>query len=161
METVVPPVQPKAKRVMTEKQKAGLQKGMEALKAKREALSKEKDERKKTNEVLKEKGLPPVEPPLKIKGKDIQVIPTVEPVEIKIKERKVRADKGSKRATTGTPLKNITREEFDELKTSLKPKETIVEKIVEKEVPVVKEKIVHTEKLLSGSELLNKIFFSK
>ncbi len=158
METEAPKVEEKKKRVMTDKQKAGLQKGMEALKAKREALSKEKDERKKTNEVLKEKGLPPVEPPLKIKGKDIQVIPTVEPVEIKIKERKVRTDKGSKR---GTALKNITREEFDELKTSLKPRETVVEKIVEKEVPVVKERVVHTEKVLSGNALLDKIFFNR
>jgi hypothetical protein len=156
METVAPP---KAKRVMTEKQKAGLQKGMDALKLKRESLAKEKDERVKTNVVLKEKGLPPIEPPLKIKGKDIQELPKPEPVELKVPPpRKVRADKGVKRDGTGTALK-VTREEFNELKSHLKP--SVVEKIVEKEVPVIKEKIVHTEKVLSGSELLNKIFFSK
>lgn len=158
-----PQVPTKAKRVMTDKQKAGLQKGMEALKLKREQIAKEKDERKKTNDVLKEKGLPLVEPPLKMKSKDIQILPKPEAVEIKLPQpRKVRADKGVKRVGTGTGTAlKVTREEFEELKTHLKPKETIVEKEVIKEVPVVKEKIVEKEKVLSGSALLDKIFFNK
>lgn len=154
--TTAPPV--KAKRVMTDKQRAGLQKGMDALKAKREQMSQEKEERKKTNEVLKEKGLPPVEPPLKIKGKDIQVVvPVPEPVEIKLKERKVRADKGKKH---GTELK-VTRQEFDELKTHLRAVPTPAMPVSAPIIERVVEKVVEKEKVLSGNALLDRIFFNK
>jgi len=48
----------KEKKPISDKQRESLRKGMEALKVKREQLAKEKEDRKKTNEELKAKGLP-------------------------------------------------------------------------------------------------------
>lgn len=154
----------KEKRPMTDKQRESLRKGMEALKVKREQLAKEKEERKKTNEELKAKGLPPVEPPLKIKKQDITELPKLEPVELKVKQRKPRNDKG-------IPRPDRVKEKIDQiaeikkmvLDLQAKSESKIIEKPVEviKEVPVVKEKEIVKEKVLSGSDLLNKIFFNK
>jgi hypothetical protein len=163
-----PQVKPvKEKRPITDKQRESLRKGMEALKVKREALAKEKEERKKTNEELKAKGLPPIEPPLKIKNKDIMELPKLEPVELKIKTRKQRSDKGIPKKNPDPMLQPINRQEFAELRGLMAtlrasvPTEVVKEKVVEKEVPVVKEKEVIREKVLTGSDLLNKIFFAK
>lgn len=160
METqeVVPPVK-KGKNVgrpVSEKQLAALRAGMAKLKEKREAIAKEKDERVKTNDELKAKGLPPIEPPIKLKKKDIVEMKAqaavLEPVVFK--ERKVRADKGQPKATSSTAL------EFREMKAAFlamqKPGE--VREVI-KELPErVVERVVEKERLLSGSELLNKIF---
>lgn len=156
----------KERKPITDKQKDALRKGMEALKIKREQLAKEKEERKKTNEELKAKGLPPVEPPIKIKKQDIMELPKLEPVELKVKQRKVRNDKGVPRPDR-TKEKIDTIAEIKKMVLDLQAKQEgkIVEKPVEviKQVPVevVKEKIVEKEKVLSGSDLLNKIFFNK
>ena len=150
-------------RPVSEKQREALKKGMEALKAKRELMAKEKEERKKTNEELKAKGLPPIEPPVKLKKQEIvELKPAViEPV--KIKERKVRSDKGKPKETD--PMKKpLTREEFMEMRNSmaaLKPQQVVKEVVVEKPVEKVIEKAVEKTKVLTGSELLNAIFFNK
>lgn len=147
----------------SEKQREALRKGMEALKSKREQMAKEKEERKKTNEELKAKGLPPVEAPIKLKKQEIvEVKPAVvEPV--KIKERKVRSDKGVPKKDIDA--KAISRGEFNELRemlkgvAAMKQTEKVVEKPVEKIVEKVVEKPVEKTKVLTGSELLNAIFF--
>ena len=161
------PVEEKKKRVVSDKQREALKLGMAKLKEKRELLAKEKEDRKKTNEELKSKGLPPVEPPIKIKKQDIMELPKLEPVEVKVKERKPRADKGVPKKYTDPMMLPISKQEFAELRglmTTLRssvPTEVVKEKEVIKEVPVVKEKEIVKEKVLSGSDLLNKIFFSK
>jgi hypothetical protein len=168
METpvVVPPIKVKSGkfgRPVSEKQLTALRAGMAKLKEKREATAKEKDERVKTNDELKAKGLPPIEPPIKLKKKEIVEMKAqaavLEPVEIKIKERKVRVDKGQPKATSSTAA------EFREMKAAFlsmqKPAE-IKEVVREVQVPErIVEKIVEKEKMLSGSDLLNKIFFNK
>lgn len=161
----------KEKRPISDKQKENLKMGMEALKQKRLALAQEKEDRKKTNEELISKGLPPIEPPPKIKpAPPPEVIQ--EPVEIKIKSRKERSDKGKTR-TRGEPAVKITRAEIDELKALLTqkveipvvkevPREVIREVIREVPVPVVAPPTpVVKQQVLTGSALLQKIFFDK
>lgn len=154
----------KKKRAVSDKQREALKLGMAKLKEKREQLAKEKEERKKTNEELKAKGLPPIEPPIKIKKQDIMELPKLEPVELKIKERKPRSDKGVPRAS-GIRAKTDGIEELKKMVLELQAKQEgrVIEKPVEviKEVVKPVEKIVEKEKVLSGSELLNKIFFAK
>lgn len=159
METPPVKVDGRKGRKPTDAQMAGLRKGMALLKEKREANAKEKDERVKTNDELKAKGLPPIEPPIKLKKKDIVEMKAqaavLEPVVLK--ERKVRADKGQPKATSSTAL------EFREMKAAFlamqKPAE--VREVI-KELPErVVERVVEKERLLSGSELLNRVFFNK
>lgn len=168
METqeVVPPVKVKSGkfgRPVSEKQLTALRAGMAKLKEKREATAKEKDERVKTNEELKAKGLPPIEPPIKLKKKEIVEMKAqaavLEPVEIKVKERKVRVDKGMPKATSSTAT------EFKAMKEAFlamqKPAE-IKEVVREVQVPErVVERVVEKERVLSGSELLNRVFFNR
>lgn len=154
-ETAPPVVEPKKKhglvgRKPNEKQMEGLRKGMEAIKKKREELAKLKEE----NKEREEKGLEPIPlPPPKPKVKIVPRKP-----EVIERERKVRADKG-------VPRMDL-KKEFEELKSALKPaapivEEKIVEKIVEKPVEKIVEKVVEKTKVLSGSDLLNAIFFNK
>jgi len=151
----------------TEGQKAALQKGFEALKKKREELAKIKEEKKKVAEERKAAGLPPIEEPPKIKA---IVLPPIKVEEVKLPEvkvRKPRSDAGVKRVEHPAYPKAITREEFNEIreliKAHTKPIETerIVEKEVVREVPVVSERVVEKEKMLTGSALLNKVFFNR
>jgi hypothetical protein len=150
-------------KIATEKQLAALRGGMAKLKEKREAIAKEKEERVKTNDELRAKGLPAIEPPIKLKKKEILEMKAqaavLEPVTLIVKERKVRADKGQPKATSSTAA------EFREMKAAFlamqKPAE-IKEVVREVQVPErVVEKIVEKERMLSGSDLLNKIFFNK
>jgi hypothetical protein len=146
---------PKPKKVLSEKQRAGLHKGMEALKAKRVQLQAEKAER----EEKKKKG-EAVEEPVKIPKKDVKVLEPVVVVEPPApKVRKERADKGKPRGAIKPPT--ITRAEFEALQQKIVealPKEKVVEKVVEKPIERVVEKVVVTEKKVTGSEMLNKIF---
>jgi hypothetical protein len=170
-EIPTPPVQEQKKvhankgKKPSEKQMEALRKGMESLKKKREEMAKEKETRDKSNEVLREKGLPPIEKPVKIKKQEItEVKPVVvEPVQIKVKERKTRSDKGVPKKEIDA--KAISKTEFNELKEMMKSVASIKqqEKVVEVEKPVIVEKVVPVEKtkIVSGSELLNQIFFSK
>jgi hypothetical protein len=144
---------PKVKKPLTEAQKANLHKGMEALKAKRLQLQKEKEER----ETKKAKGEAVVEP-VKIPKKEVKVLEPVVVVEPPApKVRKERADKGKPRGAIKPPT--ITRQEFEALQQKIVealPKEKVVEKVVEKPIEKVVEKVV--EKKVTGSEMLNKIF---
>jgi hypothetical protein len=146
---------PKPKKVLSEKQRAGLHKGMEALKQKRVQLQKEKAER----EEKKAKG-EAVEEPVKLKKKEVKMLEPVVVVEPPApKPRKERVDKGKKRGAIKPPT--ITREEFEDLQKKIveaMPKEKIVEKVVEKPIHIEKVKEVITEKKVTGSEMLNKIF---
>lgn len=131
-------------RPVTEKQREALRKGMEAIKMKREALAKEKEERKA-------QGLP--DPPKVVK-------PTpAEPVAVVRKPRKeyVRPPVNER--------KSICRDDFNALKSMVEEiaKKPVAEKEVVKEVVKPVEKIVEKEvvKVLSGSDLLNAVFFGK
>ena len=136
------------KRPISEKQRDNLRKGMAILKAKREALRKEQEQEATSNipePSIKEK--PPSQPP--------------EPKPI-VREKK---------------KKNVSIDDFNnfknELLTSMKPSERIVEKPIEKIVEVEKfvdrpvdrivERIVEkpVNRVISGSELLDRLFFTK
>ena len=140
------------KRPISEKQRDNLRKGMAILKAKREALRKEQEQEATSNipePSVKEK--PPNNPP--------------EPKPI-VREKK---------------KKNVSIDDFNnfknELLTSMKPSERIVEKPIEKIVEVEKvvekfvdrpvdrvvEKIIEkpVNRVISGSELLDRLFFTK
>lgn len=146
---------PKVKKPISEVQRANLQKGMEALKQKRLQLQKEKAER----EEKKAKGEPVAEP-VKLPKKEVKVLEPVTIIEPPApKERKKRSDIGKKRGAIKPPT--ITREEFEDLQKKIveaMPKERIVEKVVEKPIHIEKVKEVITEKKVTGSEMLNKIF---
>lgn len=148
------PVKPeKVKKPLSEAQKANLNKGMEALKAKRLALQKEKEER----EAKKAKGEVVAEP-VKLPKKEVKVLEPVKVIEPPPpKVRKQRSDIGTKRGAVKPPT--ITRAEFEALQQKIVealPKEKVIEKVVEKPVERVVEKVV--EKKVTGSEMLNKVF---
>jgi hypothetical protein len=139
------PIKPaKVKKPATDIQKANMAKGWEALKARREALAKAKEEG--------------TEPPPPAPKKEKVLIPS--------------ADRAKKRNPSHI---SVVHKELEDLKTfvrdNMKPTERIVEKevpvdrvvekIVDREVPVVREVIVEREKVLSGSALLDRMFFNK
>ena len=137
----------KPKRVVTEKQRDNLRKGMEALKARREALRKQHEE-EATNNIpepsLKEK--PPNQPP------------EVKPI-IREKKKKLNID----------DFNNFKNEILANLKPTEriveveKPIERVVEKFIDRPVDRVVERIVEKpiNRVISGSELLDRLFFSK
>jgi hypothetical protein len=131
-----PPV--KVKKPRTEAQKAVTEKGFAALKARREAIAKAKAE-----------GTEYVPPP------KIETPPEV--VIQKVLER---------RKTKKAPSQvSIVSKELAEVKEMLlkQAKPVEVEKIVEKEVvrEVPVDRVVEREKVLSGSALLDRLFFNK
>ena len=127
---------PKKKKEMTEKQRENLSKGMAILKAKREAKSKKDDE-------SPEPVAPPPPPPPPPPPAPLAPAPVVK------KERKPRVVKNY-----------LTADEFNsfksELLSTLKP--TTPQTMVTPSV-VTPQTITTKERLISGSELLNKIFF--
>jgi hypothetical protein len=142
----------KEKRKVSEKQMAGLRKGMEALKAKRETLAKEREvhEEKQTKgeipaDVPKPKMTPNPKPPKVVK---VSAVPEPPP-EVVVVQRKPRVVKPNPALAELAAL----RAEVAALKAPAK--EVVVEKVVEKPV----DRIVEKTKVLSGSELLNSIFF--
>ena len=132
---------PKPKRQITDKQRENLKKGWEGLKARREAVAKAKSE-----------GTEYVPPP-KIET----------PPEVVI--QKVMENRRTRKAPTQVSMVSKELAEVKEmLLKQLKPvEEKIVEKEVVREVPVehVVERIVERERVLSGSALLDKLFFNK
>jgi len=144
-----PPV-PKQKRVVNEKQMAGLRKGMEALKAKREALAKDRE----IHEEKKAKGELPADAPLPVQPKKPKVVkvsaPPPEPAVVLV-ERKKREVKVK---VAVDDVKNELAALRAEM-AALKAPAVVVEKVVEKPV----DRVVEKTKLLSGSEMLNAIFF--
>jgi hypothetical protein len=148
-DTPLPPpvIKPaKVKKPATDIQKANMAKGWEALKARREALAKAKEEG--------------TEPPPPAPKKERVLVPS--------------ADRAKKRNPSHI---SVVHKELEELKSfvrdNMKPTVKEVEKIVEKEVPVdrvvekivdrevIKEVPVEREKVLSGSALLDRLFFNK
>ena len=145
-----PDAPPVKTRKVNEKQMAGLRKGMEALKAKREALAKDRE----VHEEKKAKGEIPADAPLPVQPKKPKVVkvsaPPPEPAVIQV-ERKKREVKVK---VAVDDVKNELASLRAELSALKKPAE-VVEKVVEKPV----DRVVEKTKLLSGSEMLNAIFF--
>ena len=145
-----PDAPPVKTRKVNEKQMAGLRKGMEALKAKREALAKDRE----VHEEKKAKGEIPADAPLPVQPKKPKVVkvsaPPPEPAVIQV-ERKKREVKVK---VAVDDVKNELASLRAELSALKKPAE-VIEKVVEKPV----DRVVEKTKLLSGSEMLNAIFF--
>jgi hypothetical protein len=137
----------KPKRVVTEKQRDNLRKGMEALKARREALRKQQEE-EATNNI----------PEPSVKEKPPNDAPPVKPI-VREKKKKLSID----------DFNNFKNEILTSLKPSEriveveKPVEKIVEKFVDRPVDRIVERIVEkpVNRVISGSELLDRLFFSK
>jgi hypothetical protein len=149
-----PPV-PKEKRKVNDKQMAGLRKGMEILKAKREALAKEREvhEEKKTKgevpaDAPKPKFVPNPKPPKVVKVSAPPPEPETILVERKKREVKVKVAVDDVKSELAS-----LRAELSAMKKPAEIKEVV------KEVSVPVERIVEKTKVLSGSELLNSIFF--
>ena len=143
----VPPVK-KEKRKVSEKQMAGLRKGMEALKAKREVLAKEREvhEEKQTKgeipaDAPKPKMTPNPKPPKIVKVSE-------PPPEVVVVQRKPRVNKPNPVIAEMAAM----RAELAALKTPAK--EVVVEKVVDRVV----DKVVHKDRVVTGSDLLNAIF---
>ena len=129
-----------AKRPCSEKQLENLRAGMEKMKLNREKKAREKAERKAA-------GVP--EPPKPVKV----VVPVVEPP-VKEKVRYITRDRQERTSN------HVTREEFQQIKDLLvKDKAPVVEVVKEKQV--LKEVVVHKDRVVSGSAMLDMIFFSK
>ena len=145
-EPEAPPPPPKEKRKMNEKQMAGLRKGMEMMKAKRQ--EREQFEEKKA------KGEIPADTPLPVQPKKPKIVkvsaPAPEPQVIQV-ERKKRTEKAK---IAVDDVKNELASLRAELSALKKPAEVVVKEV---EKPV--DRIVEKTKVLSGSELLNSIFF--
>ena len=142
-----PPEEPKKKRELSDKQRENLSKGMAILKAKREAKSKKDDvevEPPAPTPVAPPPPTPVAPPPT----------PVAPPAPSEKKERKPRTVKNY-----------LTAEDFNsfktELLTSLKPNQPIAhhQPVAHQPVamPTATQPIVK-ERLITGSELLNKIF---
>jgi hypothetical protein len=137
----------KPKRVVTEKQRDNLRKGMEALKARREALRKQQEE-EATNNI----------PEPSVKEKPPNDAPPLKPI-VREKKKKLSID----------DFNNFKNEILTNLKPSEriveveKPIEKIVEKFVDRPVDRIVERIVEkpVNRVISGSELLDRLFFSK
>jgi hypothetical protein len=130
-----PPVPVKPKKKASEAQLANLRKGFEALQAKRKAMA-EKDNEPPVPPPVEPP--PPPPPPTPVAVPEPAVAP---PPKVK-KERKPRAP-----AFDPDSFRNS-------LLADLRSGQT--ERIVEK--PVEKEKVVFKDRVVSGSELLNRIF---
>ena len=145
--------EPPKKRKASEKQLEVLRKGMAKLKEKREAIAKEKEEVK----TKIEKGELPQDTPIPkeqykprntIKVKALKVVVPEEPPTVQSlkKPRKPHVSKVSQQ------LDAFKQEMLQMVQKPAEVKE--VEKIVEKPV----ERVIQKERVVSGSELLNKIF---
>lgn len=136
-------------RKVNEKQMEGLRKGMEALKAKREAAKLKKAKKEAGGEVSSEDEGPPPEKPI-TKDKLLEAIP-LKPARTRRSPAKPPAAKGQLYASK-EDFEGFKTQVIETIKTTPKEVEKIVDREVIREVPVVKEKVV------SGSELLNRIF---
>ena len=157
----------------TDKQLENLRKGMEIMKAKREEQKKKKEEKKakiKAGEVVEDSSedeAPPLPKPKKEEKpvgqkKRMEVLGAVEIAPARV--RKPRAESSVSKEPK-PPRNYATRDDFEAFKTSIldtikstpmiKEVEKPVERVVEKPV----EKVVEKTKVLTGSDLLNAIFF--
>jgi hypothetical protein len=131
-----PPV--KVKKPRTEAQKAVTEKGFAALKARREAIAKAKAE-----------------------GTEYVPPPKVEPPPEVVVERVLTSRRTKKAPSQVSIVSKELAEVKEMLVKQMKPVEVekIVEKEVVREVPV--DRVVEREKVLSGSALLDRLFFNK
>jgi hypothetical protein len=142
------------KRQQSEKQKESFQKALVALKTKREALKKAQEEEA---EMLKAEG-----DELKIQAKQRERLEKA-----KLGRRKLPPPEERPTYITAAELQKFKLEMLEVVKPVkvVKEKEVEVEKVVEKvvEKPVVVEKVIEkpTTKVISGNELLDRIFFNK
>jgi hypothetical protein len=138
------------KRVQTEKQKENFQKALSALKQKRESQKKAQEEEAEMLKAEKDE--------LKIQEKQRERFE-------KAKYQKKKLPPPTERPTyiTAAELQKFKLEMLDIVKPVkvVKEREVEVEKVVEK--PVVVEKVVEKPmtKIISGNELLDRIFFNK
>jgi hypothetical protein len=142
---------PPPKRKASDKQLENLRKGMAVLKSKREALAKEQQE----VQTKIEKGELPEDTPIpKRKQKPRNTI-VPKPIKVEL-EPEVKPVKPRK-AHVSKVAQQLDAFKAEMLQMVAKPAEVkteVVEKVVEKPV----ERIVQKERVVSGSELLNKIF---
>ena len=125
------------KREMSDAQREGLKKGLEALKAKREAKAKAKEEAKAKLEQPIAEAIQPIQPIQPIKDQS----PAINPLVAQIKKR------------DRAPKVNVA--DF------AKFKEDVIQNLSQIKTvppPVVQEKVVEKQVYLTGSDLLNKIF---
>ena len=151
-EPVDVPDQPKKKRELSDKQRENLSKGMAILKAKRESKSKKDDVEEEPAPAPPPPPPPPQPAPVPVAP--IESISRYAPSEKK--ERKPRIVKNY-----------LTTEDFNsfktELLTSLKPsshQQPVIPSIREPVMPSIKEPAMR-ERVISGKELLDAIFFKK
>jgi uncharacterized protein with WD repeat len=135
-----------AGRKVNDAQLASLRKGMEALKTRREAISKAKAEGTYSPEAFAPKA-------------KVVTVPRPKP-EVVYVERKERVKKAKPMAEEFAEIRN-TLSALSAARAPVEPKEVVKEVI--KEVPVerVVEREVIRDRVVSGRELLDKIFFSK
>lgn len=138
---LVPPPA-KVKKPATDIQKANMAKGWEALKQRREALAKAKEEG--------------AEPPPPAPKKEKVLIPKQAPRVQRNPSNisKVHQELEELKTFVRDNMKPVDREVIKEV-----PVDRVVEKIVDREV--IKEVPVEREKVLSGSALLDRLFFNK
>ena len=122
------------KREMSDAQREGLKKGLEALKAKREAKAKEKEEAKAKLEQPIAEAIKPIQP--------IEPIKDQSPVISSLVKKRDRVPKVN--VTDFAKFKEDVIQNLSQIKT-VPP-------------PVVQEKVVEKQVYLTGSDLLNKIF---
>jgi hypothetical protein len=153
-EVEVPKVVKKEKRKCSEEQLANLRKGMEAMKAKREAIAKQRvelDEKKKKGEVPLDTPLPKYVPKPKV-----VVAKAVKPEKVEMAERPVITRERKPR------VKQVTATDLEAMKmsilTALAPKKEEEKAVVPVPVEKVVERVVQKERVVTGSELLNKVF---
>lgn len=137
----LPPPTKKVKKPATDIQKANMAKGWEALKARREALAKAKEEGTEP---------PPPAPKKERVLKPTELINRKNPSQIS----KVHKELEDLKTFVRDNMKPVDREVIKEV-----PVDRVVEKIVDREV--IKEVPVEREKVLSGSALLDRLFFNK
>jgi hypothetical protein len=145
----------KEKRKVSEKQMENLRAGMAKLKSKREAVAKEREEqeeKKKKGEIPADAPKPRLIPEPK-KPKVMPLPPAEQPVVVKARKPRVTKPRIEVDEVKGELA--LLRAELSAMKkpAEIKTVETIVEKPVDR--------IVEKTKMLSGSDLLNQIFFSK
>jgi hypothetical protein len=143
-------VETKKKRPQTEAQKASTVKMLAALKAKREATKKAQEEEAEMLKAEKDE--------LKIQEKQRERLEKA-----KLQKRKLPPPSERPTYVTAAELQKFKLEmmELTKSKPIIREKEVEVAKVVEK--PVIVEKIIEKEKpkIISGNDLLDRIFFSK
>lgn len=143
------------KRKPSEKQLENLRKGFAVIKAKREELAKKKEEVK----TKIEKGELPENTPIpkrEMKPRISKAKQLRTPVEVQEPEPEVKPSLPKKKHVSKVSLQldSLKQEMMAMMQKPAEVKTEVVEKIVEKPV----ERVIQKERVVSGSELLNKIF---